>query len=211
MRFNPRTLRGLLPVFLTLLVLFEAAAYTVTTPGPRESFFELYALGANGLAGNYYPSNSTFIEPGTPVTWYIGISNQMGFLQFVDIRVKLGNQTINPPNDTTASPSPAPLIVEFRRFIPDNGTWEIPFVWQVLNFTTRNGYSRILQLKIDDITYSIQDSPTCTSLKSCRFRFIFELWTWSVSSADFQIGWWNGDQRRIAWLQLWFSLAPGAP
>jgi hypothetical protein len=211
MKFSFRTIRRLLPLFLASLIILEGAAYVATTPRPREGFFELYALGANGIASDYYPNNSSFIQPGEPVTWYIGLSNQMGSVQFVDIRVKLGNQTINPPNDTNASPSPAPLIVEFKRFISDNATWEIPFVWQILNFSTQGNHSRLLELQIDNVSYLVPNAPTCSVQGSCSLRFIFELWTWNVSVGDFQMGWWNGDQQRIAWLQIWFNPTPGAP
>jgi uncharacterized membrane protein len=204
--------RNFIAFFFTLLIIFEVAAYVATTPMHQENFFELYALGAKRLADDYYPNNSPRIQTGQAVTWYIGVSNRMGTVQFVDIRVKLGNVTFNPPNDTTVTPSPAPLIVEFKRVISNNGTWEIPFVWRILNFTTtRDGHSRIIQLQIGNVTYALQNSPTCPGLSSCRFRFIFELWTWSVNSGEFQLGWWNGGKQRIAWLQLWFNLTPGAP
>lgn len=181
------------------------------TPKPREGFLTLYALGANGLAGNYYPNSSALIQIGETVTWTIGTSNQMGSLQLVDVRVKLGNESIAQPNDTTTIPSPAPSVADFKQFISDNDTWEIPFVWRILNFTTaQNGHSRIIQVQIDDVTYSLRDSPTCSTLTSCRFRFIIELWTWNTDTGDFQIGWRSGNQQRISWLQLWFVLTPGA-
>jgi len=211
MKFSSRSIQRLLPLFLTSLIILEAVAYVVTTPSPREGFFELYALGANGTASDYYPNNSTFIQPTQPVTWYVALSNQMGSFQYVDIRVKLGNQTINPPNDTIASPSPAPLIVEFKRFISDNATWEIPFVWQILNFSTQGNHLRVLQLQIDNVSYLIQNAPTCPVHGSCSLRFIFELWTWDVSVGDFQIGWRNGNRQRMAWLQFWFNPTLGAP
>ena len=211
MKFSLRALQRSIPLFLTSLIILEAAAYVATTPPPRDRFFQLYALGANGLATDYYPNNSPFIQPGQPVTWYIGISNQMGSIQYVDIRVKLGNQTIDPPNDTSASPSPAPLVVEFKHFISDNAAWKIPFVWRILNFSAKGNYSRLLQLQIDNVTYFIQNTPTCPFQGSCRLRFIFELWTWNVSVGDFQVGWWNGNQQRIAWLQIWFNPTIGAP
>lgn len=186
------------------------AAYTALTPGPREGFLEFYVLGANRTPSNYYPNNSSLIQAGANLLWYVGVSNQMGTLQFVDVRVKLGNATIDPPNDTTANPSPAPLVLDFKHFVLDNGTWEIPFQWQVLNFTTsQGGHSPILQLRIGNSTYYVQNTPICTSPSSCTFRFIFELWTWNVDLNDFQIGWWNGSVHRIAWLQVWFSLTPG--
>jgi len=211
MKFDPRRFNRPLALFFTFLIIFEAAAFVATTPRPKESFFELYVLGANGLAGDYYPNNSSFIQLDELVTWQIGIANQMGSVQFVEIQVKLANQTINPPNDTTSSPSPAPLVTEFKHFAADNGTWEFPFVWEILNVTTQGGRSRIFRLQIDQVTYVLTNSPTCSNPSSCEFRFIFELWTWSDYLNDFQIGWLNGDQRRIAWLQLWFYLTPGVP
>jgi hypothetical protein len=195
---------------LTFLILFEAVVYTATTPRPQEKFFELYVLGLNKSANGYYPNNSSFIVIREPVTWYVAVHNQMGSIQFIDLRLKLGNQTINPPNDTTASPSSAPLVTEFKGFIPDNGTWEFPFVWQVLNYTKASGGHSHVELLIGNATYFLQNAPGCSSLSSCKFRFIFELWTWNIESDSFQMGWWSGDQQEIAWLQLWFNLTPGA-
>jgi hypothetical protein len=94
--------------------------------------------------------------------------------------------------------------------MPDNGTWQMPFVWQIANYTiTPDGHIVISTITINNATYAIQGSTTCQSMNSCNLRLIFELWTWNVDSADFQIGWMNGDQQRIAWLQLWFNLTPG--
>jgi len=206
-----RSLRNLLPLFITFFIILEAAAFVITTPRPRDSFLELYVLDSNRSTTDYYPSNSSLIRTRELVKWYVEVSNQMGAFQFVDIQVKLGNQGNHSPDATTGSASNAPLIVEFKRFMSKNETWEIPFVWQVLNFTSQNSYSRILQLQIDNITYTLQSSPTCSTPNSCSFRFIFELWTWNVASGDFQIGWQNADQRQIAWIQLWFNLTPGPP
>jgi len=205
------SLRSSLPILLAFLIVFETAAFVATHPRPQASFVEIYALGANNSPSNYYPNNSSFIQIGETVKWFIGVSNQMGSVQFVDIRVKLGNLTISPPNDTTASPSPAPTIVDFKKFLANNATWEIPFEWQLQNATaTPNGHARILQLGIGNNTYTIQNSPSCANPKECAYRFIFEVWTWDVLSADFQIGWPNSNERQIAWVQMWFDLTPGA-
>jgi hypothetical protein len=210
MRNRLRALRTILCIFFAFLILFETMAYIATTPRPQESFFQFYALGASRMANDYYPNNSAFIQLGEQVTWFIGVRNQMGSIQYVDIRVKLANQTINPPNDTTATPSTAPLVVEFQRFLQDNETWEFPFTWQVLNFTASQSRSHIFELQIGDSTYHMPDGPTC-SASVCRLRFIFELWTWNVDTGDFQLGWSDGGQERIAWLQLWFTVALGVP
>jgi len=203
-----KTVRELSPVFITLLILFEIVAYTSTIPRPQEPFFQLYTLGATGMAGIYYPNNSSFIQPGEVVDWNLGVVNDMGSLQYVSLRVKLGNQTINPPNDTLATSSPSPLIAVFNEFIPNNGTWQMSFVWQIVNYTTSpDGHIAVHTIAISNSTYAIQNPPTCQSINSCEFRIIFELWVWDTNVADFQFGWTAGGEPRIAWLQLWFQLS----
>lgn len=203
-----KAVRQLLPVFLALLLLFEIGAFATTITPPSEKYLQLYVLGFGGAANNYYPNGSSSFRVGESISWHLGVVNDMGLVQLVAVRVKLGNQSIETPNDTLATPSPAPLITEFKSFVQDNETWDIPFEWQVTNYTTQSGGQiGTLTLMIDNMTYSIQNPPSCLT-SSCSFRLIFELWTWNVELSDFQIGWWNGGQQRIAWLQLWFNLAP---
>jgi hypothetical protein len=197
----------LLQIFLTLLIVFEMGTYTSTITRPSEKFFQFYVLGSDQSVGNYYPNNLTRIVIGENIRWNLGLVNDMGSVQFVSIRVKVGNQTIDAPNDTMALPSPAPFITEFKHFMQNNETWQIPFDWQIANAaTTPDGHVRIQELTIDNQTYALNVPLTCSSMNSCSFRLIFELWTWNVDSADFQFGWWNGNQQQIAWLQVWFSL-----
>jgi len=186
-------------------------AYTATVPGPSEKFFQLYVLGSTGRAWGYYPNNTSSLQIGENVQWNLTVANNMGSFQYVSIRVKLGsNQTNDSPNDTLAQPSPALLITEFKHFILDNETWSVPFNWQIVNYTTTaQGHVSIHSLTIDNVTYALVNPPVCPAINSCSFRLIFELWTWNVDSNNFQFGWVNGDQQRVAWLQLWFNLVAG--
>ena len=193
----------LIVAFITLLIIFEMMVYVATTPRPQEQFFQLYVLGANRIAEDYYPNGDPDIRMGETVRWYVGVTNSMRKLQLAEVRVKLGNQTIMPPNDNQTQPSPAPLITEFRRFIQNNETWEIPFAWRILNATAVEGSTRILELRINDETYRLLGS---SARDGYSFRFIFELWTWQVESSGFQYGWWAGAERRVAWLQIWFNM-----
>lgn len=201
--------RNLIPIFLTFLVAFELLAYATIATRPTQPFSELFVLGSNGTAADYYP-NSSYLAVGEDVNWTLGVVNQMGSMQLVDIRVKLGNATLNSPNDTEATPSPAPLVTELKHVMPDNETWMMPFSWHVVNYTTSAGRVMITKLSINGVTYPLQDPPICQAAtpESCSFRLIFELWTWNTDTAGFQIGWWNGERQIIAWLQIWFALAP---
>jgi hypothetical protein len=128
-------------------------------------------------------------------------------VQLVVIKIKLANQTIRPPDDLQAQPSPAPLITEFRRFIQDNETWEMPFFWQIVNADMPEGSTRILEMQINNVTYVV---PGLSALDGHNFRVILELWTWEPQSETLQFGWSSGNERRVAWLQVWFNMTSSA-
>jgi hypothetical protein len=194
--------RNLLVIFITLLIVFEMIAYVSTTPRPQEQFFQFYALGANRMAADYYPNNNSNIRPNQPVKWYVGVTDLMGNVQLVSIRVRLGNEIISAPDDVQGVPSPAPLVTEFTRVIQENETWELPFVWQIMNSSTTEGSARILELQINNQTVAMQNS---TAPDGYNFRLIFELWTWNLDSGGFEFGWWQATEHHVAWLQLWFN------
>jgi hypothetical protein len=190
-------------VFFISLIVFEMIAYVAVTPRPREQFFQLYVLGANRLLSDYYPNGDPNIRRGELVRWYVGVTDFMGTVQLVALRVKLGNQTINPPNDIGAQPSPASLVAEFWRFIQDNETWEMPFFWQIVNAETVAGSTRLLEMQIGNETYKV---PDLTAVDGNNFRVILELWTWEPSSGTLQFGWLSDNERRVAWAQVWFNM-----
>jgi len=195
--------RTLIAVFVTLLVVCEMIAYVATTPRPREQFFQLYVLGAKRMAADYYPDNDTNIRLGVPIMWYLGVTDNMGTVQLVSIRVKIGNQTIKPPDDQQALESPAPVVTEFLRYLQDNETWEVPFVWSITDAIPVGGSTRILTLQINNETYQLQD---CSASNGHNFRLIFELWTWQTDANAFEFGWMAGGEHRVAWLQVWFNM-----
>jgi hypothetical protein len=194
--------RTLVVVFIAFLIVFEMVAYVATTPWPSEQFYRLYVLGANHLVADYYPNDDPNVRVGESVSWYIGVTNLMGSVQLVEIRVKLGNQTMQPPDEQNALPSQAPLVTYFHRFIQDNETWELPFVWQISNMTSSGGVTRILGLQLNNQTIQMLDS---SAQNGYNFRLIIELWTWNVDSSSFEFGWYAGTEHQIAWLQVWFN------
>jgi uncharacterized membrane protein len=200
--------RTLITVFITLLIICEMLAYVATTPRPQEQFFQLYILGANHMAADYYPNNNTDITIGEPVTWYLGVTDNMGSVQLVSVRVKIGNQTIKPPDDQNGTESPAPLVAEYMRVLQDNETWETPFVWTITDAVSAGNSTRLLTLQFDNETYTLQDS---TASGGRNFRLIFELWTLQVESDTFQFGWNASGEHRVAWLQVWFNMTSPRP
>jgi hypothetical protein len=194
--------RNLIVVFITLLIILETAAYISTTPRPQEQFFQLYVLGANRLAADYYPNNSPNLRARDLVRWYVGVSDFMGSVQLIELRVKLGNQTIAPPSDQPLSPSPAPTIMEFSRFLANNETWEFPFTWQILNLASSHNSTQLLRLQLNNQTITVQ---SLSARSGNNFRLMIELWVWNIDTSAFEYGWFAGTEHRAAWLQLWFN------
>lgn len=190
-------------LFIIFLVISETIAYMAITPRPGEQFFELYVLGVNRSVGGYYPYEDPNIRIGDSVHWYIKLKNSMNTVQLVAIRVKLGNQSTLSPDILQATSSLAPTVVEFKRVITNNETWELPFNWQITNGTFTEGSTRILEVKINNQTYPV---PSISAIKGYNFRLILELWTWNIESNTFEYGWSLQTERRTAWLQVWFNM-----
>jgi hypothetical protein len=195
--------RTVIVLFITLLIVFELTAYVVTTPRPTEQFFQVYILSADHTAAGYYPNNDTNMRIGESITWYLGVTDNMGTMQLVSVRIKPSNATIKPPDDNLGVESPAPVITDFARFLQNNETWQTPLVWSISNATLTSGSTRILNLEINNETYQISD---WSARNGYNFRLIFELWTWQTDSNAFVFGWNANGEHRIAWLQVWFNM-----
>jgi len=190
-----------LVVFVSAFMIFAMLAYVAVTPLPKEKFFQLYALGETRMAERYYPNNNTNIPTDTPVKWYLGTTNFMGSTQLAIVRAKLGNQTLTPPNETIATPAPLPTIIEFSRVLQNNETWEFPFIWKIVN-TTEVGNLTYLTLNINGLEIHIEDVG---AKDGYNYRLMFELWTLDTETNEIIFGWKASNDRRVAWLQLWFN------
>ena len=108
----------------------------------------------------------------------------MANVQLVEIRVKLANETISPPDNAT--PSSAPELIAFDQFILDNGTRQFPFVWSIINATTAAGSVHILRIQVNNETYQISN---WSANDGYNFRLILELWVWQTNLNMLTFGW----------------------
>lgn len=200
--------KNLLVVFIMLTMLAETGVYVATTPRPQEQFFQFYVLGRNRLAADYYPENRANLQVPANMSWYIGVTNNMGNVQMVEIRLRLGNGTTSTPNDTTPTPSSAPELLAFDRILADNETWEFPFSWSIANATKTSSSTLITIVKVNNQAYEPLD---WSAVKGYNFRVIFELWVWQTNTNSFEYGWNSSGQRRTAWLQIWFNMTNPGP
>jgi len=188
-------------IFASASMIFAMLAYVTVTPLPKEKFFQLYALGETRMAERYYPNNNTNLSTDTPVKWYLGTTNFMGSVQIAIIRVKLGNQTLASPNETQATPAPLPILIEFRKVLLNNETWEFSFVWNIADISDV-GNLTYLTLNINGTKKYIEDVG---AKDGYNYRLVFELWTLDIESNEIIFGWKASNERRAAWLQLWFN------
>jgi len=188
-------------IFISATIVFSALAYVAVTPRPREQFFQIYVLGENRMAERYYPNNNPNIAVRQPVKWYLGTTNFMGSIQYVVIRAKLGNSTIRPPDDANRLPSPAPIVMEFRKVLMNNETWEFPFVWTIKEIRADGEAVSLVVLEVN----GVEARGGVSAVRGQRFRVLFELWSLEAESGSLIFGWRAGAERRVAWLQLWFN------
>ena len=191
----------MLVLFITFLIVFEMLAYIATTPKQQGQYFQLYLLGAKGTVADYYPNNDTTIAINESVQWYLSVQNSMGSVQLVEIRMKLGNQTIPAPGGANISSS-APEIASFYRFVQDNETWNVPLYWSIAKTIASSNATQITQMQVDNETYNVR----ALARKGVNFRIIIELWTFNENSNAFQYGWTAGSDHQAAWLQVWFNV-----
>ena len=191
-----------LTIFISACLIFSMVAYIAVTPRPKEQFFHLYAIGENRMAEHYYPNDEPTILLDTPVKWFLGITNHMGSVQYVALKVKLGNSTLDPPDESEAKPAPTPTLFEFRKVLSNNETWEFPFTWSIKQTQVVGDATYITRLTINDDTITVSG---ISAKHGYNYRLTFELWSYDVDEGEFIFGWYANQERRYAWLQLWFN------
>ena len=159
----------ILGVFLVAVIGF---VYVVSLYWPKyeEYFFELGLLGKEGKAEGYFPDDDSTINIGTPMSWNIYVHNHMGSKQWVSIRVRILNSTMQAPDDREHEPSPEPFVLEIPLSLSVDETVLVPYSWSILDAEYLNGtviYSIIVNNEIYDM--GLSDNST-------RFRFVFEFW-----------------------------------
>lgn len=195
-------------IFLSSLSILSMITYVSMTPRPKEQFFQIYVLGETGMAERYHPDSNPNVAPGTRVKWYLGATNFMGSLQYVVLKVRLANSTMSPPDDSTKSPSSAPEIMEFRRVLMDNETWEFPLTWSVHEVEVVSDAYLIRSMTVNDRRLAL---GSVSALRGYNYRIIVEIWSLDVEDQRIVFGWRAGNERRVAWLQVWFNVTLPKP
>ena len=104
-------------VIVAILAIFVAIQPLIPSTG--EKFSELGVLGPNQTIANY-PTN---LKVGQQFLLYAYVGNHEGQIDFYRLMIKLGNQSVQVTNSTSAS---APLLLSYARVLGDNQSWIFP-------------------------------------------------------------------------------------
>ena len=176
------------------------------TPRPSDQFMQFYVVGPNQSLADYFPGNNPNIRIGESISWYLSVTNNMDSVQPVSIRLKISNQTILPPNDTLALPSPVTVVTDFTLPTEQRDLDDI-FCLECYERDDRGRSTHIFTLKVNNESSPIS---TWSARGGYNFRLIFELWVWEPNNG-FQFGWYTNRGQHTAWLQVWFNMTKPGP
>ena len=189
-----------LVVFVCLTAIFSSVTFYVISPKPEQPFMGFGVFSQQGLQG-YVPSNVTITPPQT-FDWNLTVTNRTSKEQFIMVIVRIGNSTTSSPNVTSPAAT-LPQIGRIEQFISDGETSNMRFTWTVES-TNQTGDMVFVNLQITG--QSVSSAPVGAALGS-KFRLIFELWTFDLSSGSFQYGYPGEISQVGTWLQVWFSVS----
>jgi uncharacterized membrane protein len=112
-----RETAGIALVIVTILAVFAAVQPLI--PTNSEKFSELGILGPNQTIANY----PTSLKVGQPFSLYGYIGNHEGLVEYYRLLIKLGNQSTQISNSSSADLLP---LLTYSRIIDDNQSWVFP-------------------------------------------------------------------------------------
>ena len=155
-------------VFITALFI---SPFVIFTRGEQNS--ELFLLNSRHTAEDF-PFN---FDLGKKYLMYIGVDNHMGSSAYYTLKLKLGNQTDSLPNSTSATPSPLQSFCEYKFFVADNKSWEVPLTFSISNTSFEQNRSIINGININTVDYVLnKESEWNTNSTGYHYVLLVELW-----------------------------------
>jgi len=187
---------------LIAVLIVVVYVFTLFWPKYEEYFFELGMLGSDKKAEDYFLGNTSDVEAGSKLVWYIYLGNHMGSPQNVIVRVKLLNSTMMAPDDRAHDPCPYPSIYEVPVSLAMDETTLVPFIWEVSEADLLNDSVVVKGLLINDVPVAVNAS----ALVGSRFRLVCELWVYDQSLGDYRFFWASKGDFYSASIYIWFNV-----
>jgi hypothetical protein len=147
-----------------------------------ERFSELWVLGPNHLAKDY-PFNVTENED---YLVHVGVGNHLGSSSYYTLYVKFRNQTEPLPNATTGVPSPLAPLYEYRVFVADNASSEVPLTFSFANVSFAGGRAFVGNLVVNGVSFAVNEVVSRDAdARGYYFQVFVELWIYDSVSNGF--------------------------
>jgi hypothetical protein len=148
-----------------------------------ERFSELWLLDSSHMI----ESGALNVLLNKPYTFYLGVGNQMGDLEYYTIYVKLLGPSEGLQETGSNLPSSAESIFEYNLFLRNNETWEKPFVFSFENVTFENDVAHLSTLSINSNEIGV-DTTVVQDASDGGFycKMLFELWIYNSTISALQ-------------------------
>jgi hypothetical protein len=168
---------------LILLATVPTLNLVLSVPSGAEQFSEFWILGPNHVMEDY-PAN---VEVNQTNRVFVGVRNHMDSTLHYMIYVKLRNQTQPLPNALNAMPSSLPPLYEYHAYVADEGTWEAPLDFSILDASRAGNSTLISAVSINDVAFSVNSHAIWnTESSSFHYEIFLELWFYNTTSMSFQ-------------------------
>jgi uncharacterized membrane protein len=152
-------------------------------PPASQEFSELYVLGPNFTFANI-PFN---IKANITYLVYLGVVNHLESSCYYTSFVKLANDSQPLPDATLGLPSSLPALYEYKSFISDGATWEVPLTFQVNQLTFHDNTSQLIGIIINGIEFPVNQTSIWNADKTGYYYNLFvELWIFNSTSGTSQ-------------------------
>jgi len=170
---------------LILILVASAPTFGLFLPLSREGerFSELCVLGPGHMAEDY-PCD---VRADLSYLVYVGVGNHMGSSMYYSVSVKFRNQSEPSPNATTGTPSPLPSLYEYRVFLEDGETWEVPVTFSFSGVSFSDNRSLVEVFKVNELAFGV-DKVALWDVESDGYYYqvFIELWIYKAESDRFQ-------------------------
>jgi hypothetical protein len=150
-------------------------------PG-AEKFSALWVLGPRHMAEDY-PGNVT---AGVSYLVYVGVGNHLGSSTYYVVYVKFRNETEPLPNRTTGAPSVLAPLYEYRVFLEDNSSSEVPLTFSFSDVSFSGGRSTVRSVTINGVPFIVDESVSWDAVnRGYYYELFMELWIYDPASNGF--------------------------
>jgi hypothetical protein len=165
-----------------LLLASPTLSLVLHLPG-GERFSELWVLGPGHMAEDY-PFN---VMANERYSVYVGVTNHMGSSAYYTAYVKFRNQSEPLPNVTAGTPSPLSPLCEYRAFLEEGESWEVPLTFSFSEVSFSENQSLVTSLIVDDNVFDVDKSALWdVENNGYYYQLFLELWIYRAESDAFE-------------------------